>query len=864
MVKKIAVVAVLLFAWMPVASYALGLGPITMRSALNQPLNAEIEIHSVQPGDLDGLAVRLASNEDFARIGVDRLFFLSKINFKLAKRGDGSPFILLTTREPVTEPYLDFLIEARWARGRALKEYTVLVDPPVLMAETPAPVQQATAAPVFAPPAPVRSEPQAQSRPAPAPVASRPAAQRRAPAPQKSFTPVAPSADIGDGYRVKANETLSIIADKLRSGDVSTNQMMMALLKANPNAFYGNNINRLKAGVVLRMDDPALAQEMSRAEANAAVRTQMAEWREGRPSSRLVKQVASAEGSSRAGAGEGGAGEADVAAVDDDARLKLVAPGAEGAGSGATGEESAKASSVQQELILATEALDANRAETEELKARLADLEEQLSSMQRLINLKDEEMLALQTSLKEQQDQAVTEPAAEQAEQPAATEQQPAAAKEEKSGVEAIVETVMSDTTILAGIAVAVLLVLAWMIMSRRKRQEGFEESILNVGTSEVAEEVVDSSLAGDTSSMVSDFAMSGMDSMQSDAADVDPISEADVYLAYGRHQQAEDIIKQALDKDADRLELHAKLLEVMHAANNREGFEAQAQVLHDKLGGDESNEIWARAVSLGSQIAPANPLFGGSSEASEVSDDLASDVGDVTADDEDLLDFDFDDDEAFAVADVDSAVAESAEADKSDDDDLDFDVSSLDFDLDIEDETDSAIANIDSMDEEDNSLDFDLADDGDVEVAAEAAEESEELLSLDDDDSVDIDLDDLDLDTADVADETEVAEVDTGEVEAVVDETADFDVDLDLDVDIDTDDDDTVVALDTAGGDSESASSDDIFADVDEIGTKLDLAKAYVDMGDSDGARSILDEVMEEGDDTQKQQAEQLLQQMG
>ena len=112
-----AVCSVLLF--VPAISFALGLGPITMRSSLNQPLDAEIDIHSAQPGDLDGFAVRLASVEDFARVNVDRSVFLTQIQFKLRLRSDGSSYIHLTTTQRVTEPYLDFLIEARWPRGRA-------------------------------------------------------------------------------------------------------------------------------------------------------------------------------------------------------------------------------------------------------------------------------------------------------------------------------------------------------------------------------------------------------------------------------------------------------------------------------------------------------------------------------------------------------------------------------------------------------------------------------------------------------------------------------------------------------------------------------------------------------------------------
>ena len=870
MIKRVALVVALALACIPITSFALGLGPITMRSALNQPLLAEIDIHSAQPGDLDGLAVRLAANEDFQRVNVERSAFLNRIHFSVALRTDGSPYIKLTTDDPVTEPYLDFLIEARWARGRALKEYTVLVDPPVLTAETPAPVQQAKTAPVFSQPTrqAVRSTPRAQ----PQRQARKPAATRRAPTPTRKMTQTAAG---GHSYTVKPNDTLSGIADQMRPDSVSLNQMMLALLKANPRAFYNNNINQLKAGYVLRMNDPSTAAAISKAEANREVHSQYLAWREG-SSGRLVQQTDMAEAGGGQVASTAGSRAGKTVAKSDAARLKLVAPGKEGAGTGSTGADNQKVKQLQQDLILATEALDANKAETDELKTRLAELEDQLTNMQRLINLKDEEMLALQNNLKEQQGAKPTAEA--EAPKKKAAAPAPKQAEEKQSFIDSILS---SDTTLIGVVAILILAVVAWLVVRRRKMQEGFQESILNVGMADsVAAASSQMMQPSSESNMVSDFAMSGMDSMQQDSADVDPISEADVYLAYGRHQQAEDIIRQALEKSPERLELHVKLLEVLHAAKNRAGFEEQAQALHEQLGGDETNEIWMKVAALGSQIAPDNPLFGASAESFATDNALAGDFGGVTVEEEDLLDFDFDEDESLG-ADMQAATA------GTDDDDLDFDVSALDFDLEEEDATDNAIANVDAMDEADeeldNALDFDLGDDGELEISQasvmQPVPEEEQLLSLDDDEEEHIDLDALDLESSDSGEDAlselsleglgqaAESEVALEDIESEGEEALDLDLELDLDkaplpMDLD-DDDNTVVALNVAADDEESL-GEDIFADVDEIGTKLDLAKAYVDMGDSDGARSILDEVLEEGDDTQKQQAEQLLQQMG
>ena len=852
MIKRLIPVVVILVWLIPSVSMALGLGPITMRSALNQPLLAEIDIHSVQPGDLDGLAVKLASEEDFQRVNVERPSYLNRIKFKIAYRADGSAYIHLTTEEAVTEPYLDFLIEARWPRGRALKEYTVLVDPPVLAAEAPAPIEQAATTPVFTPPEPKpATRPQAaprQSAPQPRREAQRPTTSKPRPAATPRQIPSGAAGPLDYGV-VKRGDTLWEIADELRQrsgSDASIHQMMMALLRANPNAFVNGNVNQLKAGYVLRIDDEEKVSAVSNSEAVAEFRQQYREWRSG--TGRLVQQVEVASAGMEEAAEPSTTRKARAAA--DQSKLKLVAPGTEKQGAGGAAD-CTEAQQLRDDLILATEALDASRQESDELKTRMTELDEQLESMQRLIMLKDEEMLALQNQLKNQPEAAVKPPAA-QAEQ--AKKPQPAPASE----VETASSGFFSDY-LLVGVALLVLIgVVAWLVIRRRKMQEGFEESILNVGMgSAVASAAAYGSHAvGDSgeSSMVSDFAMSDMGGIQSDAAEVDPISEADVYLAYGRHQQAEDIIKQALETNPRRLELHAKLLEVYHAAKNPGAFEEHAQLLHDQIRGDESNEYWQRIVGLGSELCPGNPLFGGGRMPS-VSEAVAGTLGNVTADEEDLLDFDFNEDE---ITELESA-AHNVVSDE--DNSLDFDVSSLDFSLDDEGEDQKTAMH-------DNSLDFDMPSS----FAAKAAHDEDATalnLSLDAGSNVDLGSIDFEMDNEVLADvPTEAfkkpAEMDLSLEDFDNEETlhASGDDDMGLSLADSSSFDASELSLEDLGEDEDLG--DDIFSDVDEIGTKLDLAKAYVDMGDSDGARSILDEVLEEGDDSQKEQAQELLRQMG
>ena len=842
-----ALVAMMTALLIPAAGHALGLGNIEMKSALNQPLDAQIELLSVNKSDLSNLSVKLGSEEDFQRVGADRAFFLTKIKFKVVPRKNGTAYVQMSTTETVTEPFLDFVVEARWPRGRILREFTVLVDPPVLSNEAPAPMQQAAVAPQQAAPAATRQAPAAR----PAPIQSRAA---MAPVPHQpgelTYGPV------------KYNDTLYEIADAMRPSGVTVDQMMLALVRSNPHAFYNGNVNQLKAGYVLRVKDPAELSAYSVADARAEVNRQYSEWR-ARKSGKLVRQGEAPTGGTVA---RGEAAGADQGASQ--ARLKLVAPGSKGAGSGAGNED---VDQMRQDLLLAAEALDANRQETDELKSRLADMEEQLAAMQRLIMLKDDEMKALQT-------QSGAGPKPTEAETPAAeadTEQ--SAAKALAESVEGVAPeegtapaemgtetpegeapapaepepapaapapmeepSLLDDPMVMyGGLGALLLIIIAVLIQRRRKMQDGFEESILNVEGGNTDAGAIADNMSGGESSMVSDFAMSemsGMSGIETDAADVDPISEADVYLAYGRHQQAEDILNEALEKEPERNELKLKLLEVYFAAKNREVFEQKAQEFHDALG-DESDPMWARVVTMGAQLCPGSDLFGGDS-AEALKEDLQVDASEG---EDDLLDFDFD-------IDADSVDTSAATGD-ADTDEMFAELEAATGDVAA---PETAVEEAAAVEEEDNSLDFDMDVDMGTETSTEASTEAEEPVATAEvaDNSLDFDVSSLDFDL-----DTDAA---SGEAEVKADDEGGLDFDLGGV--------EEATGEEALAGDEEDLGDeldDEAFGDVDEIGTKLDLAKAYVDMGDGDGAKSILDEVMEEGDDDQKKQAEELLAQL-
>src|SRR5438445_639900 len=261
-------------------AFALGLGPIQVKSGLNQPLVAEIPVMADTAVEMNELRVDLASAEDFARVGLNRGRVGVPIEFAIGTSGKQT-VIRVTTKEIVREPFLDFLIQVNWSKGKLLREYTVLLDPPV------APAVVKTVKPAAAAPAPVAAEPRPAPapRPAPPPVAApapAPATKEAAPAPVPAPRAVAPSTAAGEYGPVKKGETLSAIAASVDVADGSNlNQVMLALLKANPKAFYRDNVNTLKSGAVLRIPS---AEEVAAAgslrAAAAAIRAQNETWRE--------------------------------------------------------------------------------------------------------------------------------------------------------------------------------------------------------------------------------------------------------------------------------------------------------------------------------------------------------------------------------------------------------------------------------------------------------------------------------------------------------------------------------------------------------------------------------------------------------
>ncbi|MDQ7984439.1 FimV/HubP family polar landmark protein [Pseudomonas sp. G34] len=915
-------------------AHALGVGELTLQSSLNQPLVAEIELLDVR--DLSAAEMRpsLASPEEFNKAGVDRQYFLTDLKFTPIIKPNGKSVIRVTSSKPVREPYLNFLVEVLWPNGRLLREYTLLLDPPLYSPQAAAAPQMPVAAPAPVP----RPAPSAAPR-ATAPVASAPAAPR--------------AASAGGDYRTNANDTLWEVAQRA-GGSGSVHQKMLAIQDLNPDAFIGGNINRMKSGQVLRLPDDQQIARRSQSEALAQVAAQNSSWRQGRsaPAAAGTRQIDATRRSSA------GAAPAEVTAED---KLKLVAAEA---GKATSGSESGTANNaaLANQLAVTQESLDSTRRENDELKDRMGDLQSQLDKLQRLIQLKDNQLAKLQADVSAPAGQAsagaasaptpapaepaaspageapsgaaptaeapaanetapesapvdpaappagepaAEAPAAESAPAPApeaATPAEPAAPAAEapaQAPVAATPEPVEEDSALdnllanpmmlgLIGGSLLLALLLVLLILSRRNARKAEEEEV-SLSTYEEDTHRFDSDLelpADSLNDLPDDqVALSPSVEERVTAQTGDALGEADIYIAYGRFNQAAELLHNAINDEPQRTDLRLKLMEVYAELGDREGFARQESELRE-IGGAN-----AQVEQLKSRY-PAMIMLGGTAAlaSTAAADDLDSfSLDDLTLDEpeqpvaplqpaaDDSFDLDLDALEAEFAADP----LPNAEDDRARFDEIDtlgpqsdFDLPAeaplagkdapLDFDLDLGDEP------VNRQEPGGELADFNL--DLDTPAAPAASQDDDFLLSLDDDD---------DKPAADLPDLSSALDDDKGDDFGL---PADFDLSLNdepaqansgasfaaqLD-DVTAELDQLAESLEQQGQapqelQTEPVSLDedddfDFLSGTDETATKLDLARAYIDMGDTEGARDILDEVIAEGNDGQQQEARELI----
>ena len=915
-------------------AHALGLGEVTLQSALNQPLIAEIELLEVRDLASNEVIPSLATPEAFTKAGVERQFFLTDLKFTPVLKPNGKSVIRVTSTKPMREPYLNFLVEVLWPNGRLLREYTVLLDPPLY---TPQSVIPASAQLPIAAPAPRIQAPAPTPAPRPAAVAA------PTPRPVAPAAPAAAAALQGNEYKTTANDTLWEIALRARAGG-SVHQTMLAIQDLNPDAFIGGNINRLKNGQVLRLPDEQQIRNRAQGEALAQVAEQNAAWREGRSVAAGARQLDATKRTSAAAA------PATVTPADS---LKLVAADAD-AGKSTAGSDKGAADSkaLNDKLAVTQESLDSSRRENDELKGRMTDLQSQLDKLQRLIQLKDDQMAKLQADLAAQGKAAVvaaapeTQPVVEPAVAPAATQapvevvesaapavepakpaetdfnyseepaeqpETPAVAAEEPAPVVAaepapvapvapVVETVPTavepqpETSVLddlmanpmllgaAGGGALLALLVALMMLSRRNamKEAELQESLAaedresNLGD---ALDLPEDSFA-ELNDDLSDQPAAAQSEERVTAQTGDALGEADIYIAYGRFPQAAELLQSAINEEPQRSDLRLKLMEVHAEMGDRNGYARQDSELRE-IGGSaaEVDMIKAKypamavaAVAGIAGAAVAEDNFDSFSLDDFTLDDPAPKA--VTGDQDDAFDLSLDDLESELDRDLQAVAGTPADADINDLslDDLDFSspieqaeqkVDDLDFDLALDNSAG------DSLDMAGDLADFSL----ELDAPAKPAEAAEDdfLLSLDDEPAAAPAIADASFDLpADEAvgdfDLSADFDLSLGEETPAQPSSDSFAAQLDevtAELDLLTEDLDQPLDLDMPAAASAALDNDDDFdflSGTDETATKLDLARAYIDMGDTEGARDILDEVITEGNDGQQQEARELI----
>ncbi len=805
----------------PLSAYAFGLGQISVNSALNQPFEAEIPVTSLRATERGNLDVRLASPSDFDRAGLDRSLLLTQLRFEVIEQG-ASAQVKITSQVPIKEPFLDFLITASAGEGRMLREYTVLLDPPVEVFNRSQQRSAATSQPL--------------SRPSASPV-SRPSMS-------------------ADRYQVRKGDTLWQIAEQSRpASGITTQQMMMALLAANPDAFQRNNINGLLSDVTLQIPDAASIRQLSSAEANAAVDEQFAQWQNrNQPASapqEVVPETADVPVESTASDADS---EYDNTAADTSAekssaqqqaeetsRLQLVAAADDGdaeADPAQLGDPDVQ--ELNEQLTLAQETIEAQNQENIDFKARMDAMEEQLETMRRLLSLKDEDMARLQSMLEDGSETAMDSPPlavidADGTTSPADGDNEIAAASNDKRVETAIDESADKpaaanylDTAksfvnnylmeVLLGFLLFLLLV--WLIVRHRRQEQTWDEAV-GVDSYEDNNKQADLDDA-DSNNMVAPEVSEFVSAPQQPEKTVDELVEqADMFVGYADYVQARTALEQANQLEPENKTVAAKLLFVLFKQNKATEF--NNVLVESDI--NETDTQWPDVSGWGLALMPDDARFKVQPAETESPNDDFTEVTEQTASAPDTAAIDIND----SLAESDSAIdfdvtryemddnatkepTESSSATKTDD------LSALDFDNNRSNQLDEKVSADDltpiHLDLGDNDSDF---ADWQADSQQSEVKQSTQTISLDDDDNAE-------------------PEVDNEAERIAMQELDDDDVQDDLDFDL-------------SG-----------FDEVDEAETKLDLAAAYVDMGDPDGARGILQEVLSEGTDEQKQRAQVLL----
>ena len=891
-------------------AYATGLGKLTVLSHLGQPLRAEIELTSPNKEEINSLVPKVASIEAFRQANIEFNPALLSLRFAIEPRGNGY-IIRVTSTQPMNEPWIDFLLEMNASNGKLVREYTALLDPAELSVGQAAQIVNPSTPNVVV----------KQVTPIVRPTEVR--------ATNREDTPVSPKKNSGRNvkpeteqirgereYRVKPGDTLVKIASANLNG-VSLDQMLVSIYRANPQAFVGDNMNRLKAGQILNIPDAETARSTTAGEAHSIVQAHSSDFSAYR--NKLAGQVLAAPAEKTPSNKQSSSGtitakvkETPTATNEAIDKLKLSKVPVASAKASAKGM-------TEEDRIAKDKALA-------EANARVKELEKNVSELNRLLAVPAKSATS-SASAKVAETKPVEAPAktaVASATVPAvavAEKAVPSASASASSGASASASASSSASTsasasasssaiasasatasapqkpkpkrpapppapveepswfetsylIAGGLLLAIAGGIGIYLSRRKKAAHQFEDSILT-GSSLKANSMFGSTggQSVDTNNSVfnSNFAPSAS---QLDANEVDPVAEADVYIAYGRDTQAEEILKEALRTQPDRHAVRLKLLEIYYGRKDLRSYEVYAGELYGMTHGE--GEEWAQAASMGVALDPNNPLYAGASAPPESFNPGSLSVPTQPLEDlepDPILDSSLSEDMLESISIIDTAHALSDEMGHTEPPVVlgnsaafsEGDDAVLDFDLDISDSLTATEAS-----NSDNSLDFapTLPEIDAVSTVNEAP--AEEPAPVIDFGSIDFDLgDDSEAKTADapVAEsvpapaaavsgdfDLEVPSLDFGKAEAVEVSAPESSSELEF----------VMPEADSVElGAADLAGAEDVSPYNAEMATKLDLAVAYLEIGDKEGARELLEEVLRGGSKDQVEKARAMLEEM-
>ena len=839
----------------PVA--ALGLGDIRIQSFLNEPLRAEVELLDTRELLVDDIRIRLAGSEDFDRLGVERSYFLTGIQFEVRiDAATGQGVILLSTEDAVLEPYLDFIIEARWPSGRLLREYTVLVDPPafhqdmvtVSVAER---VEAMTSRPPAGEPAPSTQSTRESSsgdsvrlRESTLPPGEMP---ERAFSAETSNTPAA-----GKRYMVRRDETLWEIAAQARPQGITVQQAMLDIQRLNPEAFIDGNINLIKAGYIIYLPAAGEVNSDDLATALDEVRSQNEQWRARRiPGVTAAATLRVSAAPPPEGArGASGADESSMPAPrSQDTAEDTAVPAAadrDGDGDGPEATESgaqAQGSAAQESPAQDPAPPAGTSAASAQLLAQLDAMSERLDTVEQIIAVKDEQIATLQQALREAREAAAAAAAAAQRSAPVT---QQVAMRPASGGIPWLP---------IAGAGLLILLVSIALVLRRRARSpagaaaaavgrargddvftgvslnkdalDGVEEpdhpeAHEHAATALTEPRDAEEAEPADVDEILDPGGSRGYgerrnDDYIDDAAAGDALAEADIYIAYGRYLQAVELLTEAVNNEPANSAYRTKLIELYVDMGERQNAAEQLDEL--------------RAHGDADAIARAEKALGEMADA------------DVEGDDAEPLHFSGPSGADEQLADADSAAPE-------------------------------AVATAPEAAEQAASFEADLpGDDASVSEPAPAGEPEATPVSLEPQDPLEFSLEDLEAAKPAESPGSAVSQAPASEA-AKDTQTLEFD-ELDIVVDsaepapgeesFDLEDELTPAAHSDVSAQESAAEEEEVLIadDSDQMATKLDLARAYLDMGDGESARGMLEEVAGNGSAQQRQEAQELLSRM-